>query len=109
MHKSDSRQKEILKILEQILKKIRRNPVNPDQLIELVCESAFQKKAEDIVVMKILSGRPKDLEDVEAILIAQASAFDEQRTRQLLGRLQEALDQSDLVPTFDRCRARAGE
>jgi hypothetical protein len=64
-------------------------------------------RAEDIVVMKILAGRPKDLEDVVAILSAQGPSFDPQRTLWLLGLLEQALDQSDLLPVFERCRARA--
>jgi DNA-directed RNA polymerase subunit F len=64
-------------------------------------------RTEDIVVMKILSGRPKDLEDVAAILAARRTSLDEQRVRELLGMLEQALDQSDLLPTFERHRARA--
>jgi hypothetical protein len=64
-------------------------------------------RAEDIVVMKILSSRAKDLEDVAAILAAQRASFDEQRVRELLGMLEEALGQSDLLPTFERCWERA--
>ncbi len=63
--------------------------------------------AEDIAVMKILSGRPKDLEDVVAIIAAQAVSFDADRARELLGLLEEALDQSDLVSAFERCVTRA--
>ena len=64
-------------------------------------------RAEDIVVMKILAGRPKDLEDVVAILSAQGDSFEQQRTLWLLGLLEQGLDQSDLLPLFERCRARA--
>jgi hypothetical protein len=63
--------------------------------------------AEDMVVMKILSGRAKDLEDVAAMLAARHASFDEQRVRELLGMLEQALDQSDLLPLFERCWGRA--
>ena len=56
---------------------------------------------EELVVTKILAGRPKDVEDVRGILQAQGRSFDAARTRRLLRMLEEALDQSDLVPAFD--------
>ncbi len=62
--------------------------------------------AEDIVVMKVLSARPKDIDDVTAILGAQGAGFDDGRVRNLLGLLERALGQSDLLPLFERCRAR---
>jgi hypothetical protein len=65
--------------------------------------------AEDIVVMKVLSGRPKDLDDVGAIAAAQGDALDAGRVRKLLALLEEALDQSDLLPAFEACLARSRE
>lgn len=64
-------------------------------------------RAEDVIVMKILSARAKDLEDVVAILAAQRSKLDEAHVRELLAMLESALDQSDLLPSFERCRERA--
>lgn len=65
-------------------------------------------RAEDVVVMKILSARAKDLEDVVAILSTQASNFDNNRVKWLLGQLEQALDRSDLLPLFESCQKRAG-
>lgn len=60
---------------------------------------------EDLVVTKILAGRPKDLEDVRGILRCQ-ERLDEARIRDLLSLLEEALGQSDLLPAFgDQKRA----
>jgi hypothetical protein len=56
---------------------------------------------EDVVVMKILAGRPKDLEDAAAILSAQDVTVDEDVARDTLRMLEQALDQSDLVPVFE--------
>ncbi len=56
---------------------------------------------EDLVVTKILAGRPKDLEDVRGILREQGDAFDLTRVRELLRLLEAALGQSDLVPLFE--------
>jgi predicted nucleotidyltransferase component of viral defense system len=61
---------------------------------------------EDLIVMKVLAGRAKDLEDVVAVLAAQEQ-FDEKRIRWLLQLLEEALDQSDLMSAFERCLRRA--
>jgi hypothetical protein len=57
--------------------------------------------AEDLVVTKVLAGRPKDLEDVRGILLAQSNGLDTGAVRRLLGQLESALGVSDLVPVFD--------
>jgi hypothetical protein len=63
--------------------------------------------AEDVVTMKILAGRPKDHEDVSAILRAQGDRLDVGRTRQALAALEQALDRNDLVVALDGLVARA--
>jgi len=63
--------------------------------------------AEDLVVTKILAGRPKDLEDVVAVLAAQAQALDLEHVRATLRLLEEALGQADLLPAFERSWQRA--
>ena len=63
--------------------------------------------AEDVVVMKILSGRPKDRDDVIAIIAAQGPALNHQRVRETLELLEKALDRSDLVAEFERARTEA--
>jgi hypothetical protein len=62
---------------------------------------------EDIVVMKILAARPKDFEDVVAILTAQGKRFDMLQTRTVVQQLEDALGQSDLTPQLDKAAARA--
>lgn len=62
--------------------------------------------AEDMVVMKILAGRPKDDDDVVAILAAHAETLDRAYVRRTLGELEKALGQSDLVPAFERALKR---
>lgn len=61
---------------------------------------------EDLVVMKTLAGRPLDLEDVVALLVAHPG-HDERTIRRRLEELGQALDMSDLVPQFETQRARA--
>lgn len=63
--------------------------------------------AEDLIVMKVLAGRPKDLEDVEAIVAAYGDRLDEATIRTTLELLQQALAQADLVPAFERAAVRA--
>lgn len=55
----------------------------------------------ELVVTKILAGRPKDLEDVRGILRARGSKLDVERVRQLLGLVEAAIDQRDLLPLFE--------
>lgn len=64
--------------------------------------------AEDIVVMKVLAGRPKDLEDVVAIVAANAKSLDKALVRETLHLIEQALDQRDLLPEFERCLERSG-
>jgi hypothetical protein len=56
---------------------------------------------EDLVVTKILAGRPKDLEDVRGILRQSVARFDAEQVRSLLALLEAALDRSDLRTAFD--------
>lgn len=63
--------------------------------------------AEDIIVMKILAGRPKDFEDVVAVLRARAGDLNIDLVRSTLSLLEQALDQSDLMPEFERALGRA--
>ena len=56
--------------------------------------------AEDLVVMKILAGRPKDLDDVRAIVAAYGEGLDVTYIDQMLNLLEQALAQSDLRPLF---------
>jgi hypothetical protein len=55
----------------------------------------------DLIISKVLAGRPKDLDDASALWRLHGSHIDESRVRNALRQLEEALSQSDLVPTFD--------
>jgi len=61
--------------------------------------------ATDLVVMKVLSGRGKDLDDVVSLITA--GQVDLSLAEDLLGQLDAALGQSDLVPTLHRAAASA--
>lgn len=55
----------------------------------------------DLVVTKILAGRPKDLDDVRGVILAQGGNLDVTRIRDRLRQIEAALDQSDLSPVFE--------
>jgi hypothetical protein len=61
----------------------------------------------DLVVMKVLAGRPRDQEDVAALLRIQLARIDVERARATLRLLESALAQSDLLPAFEQALARA--
>jgi predicted nucleotidyltransferase len=54
--------------------------------------------ATDLVVMKVLSGRGKDQEDLRSVLVSPD--LDLQEARDLLSQLEEALGRSDLLPAL---------
>lgn len=56
---------------------------------------------EDLVVAKILAGRPKDVDDVRGILRMRGRDLDKRRIRELLALLEEALSMSGLIEIFD--------
>lgn len=57
---------------------------------------------EDLIVTKILSARPKDLNDVRGLLRAQAGALDRDYVQDVLSQLESALGQSDLLAQMTR-------
>jgi hypothetical protein len=56
---------------------------------------------EDLLITKVLAGRPKDLEDVRGILRERLALLDISRVRETLGLLDRALSRSDLESLFD--------
>jgi hypothetical protein len=54
----------------------------------------------DLLVAKILAGRPKDLEDASALWRIHGERLDVVRIEGLLQLIEEALGQSDLLPAF---------
>jgi hypothetical protein len=62
---------------------------------------------EDLIVMKILAGRPKDLEDVRTVLTERLNKLDVAYIRSTLGMIETALGRSDLLPLLEAEIARA--
>lgn len=65
--------------------------------------------AEDVVLMKVLAGRPKDLDDVVAVVAARAADLDTRYIQRTLRELEEALTRDDLLPVFNDAVARSKE
>jgi len=64
--------------------------------------------AEDLIVYKLLSTRPRDREDVSGIVRRQADRLDDGYVVQWLQKFEAALDDSSLVATYRRLRATVG-
>lgn len=59
----------------------------------------------DLVVLKIIASRPKDLEDVRVLLDVARAEIDERAVRSRLAEFGALIDDSTLVDTFERLRA----
>lgn len=57
---------------------------------------------EDLIIYKLLSTRPRDLEDVKGIVRRQGAALDRPYLLKWLRDFELALDDSTLVATFQR-------
>jgi hypothetical protein len=77
----------------------RAQPRNVEGLTIIVA------RAEDLIAMKILAGRSKDLDDVRSLVDAQPH-LDRSLVRETLRLLEEALDRRDLLPQFEQALAR---
>jgi hypothetical protein len=66
--------------------------------------------AEDLIVTKVLAGRPKDIDDVRGVLLERLDQLDLGSIRDTLGLLEAALAVGDLLPVFEAelARVRAG-
>ena len=55
----------------------------------------------DLIIAKILAGRPKDIEDARNLWRSRGAGIDRRRIRRVLRLLEEALGQSDLLSGFE--------
>lgn len=56
---------------------------------------------EDLIIAKVLAGRPKDIEDALKLWRIRGRDLDAGRIRRTLRLLEQALSQSDLLPVFE--------
>jgi Nucleotidyl transferase of unknown function (DUF2204) len=57
---------------------------------------------EDLIILKTLAGRAKDIEDIKGVLGVRRATLDVERVRTILRLLEKALDQGDLLPLFEK-------
>lgn len=69
--------------------------------IEIEGVSVPVASPEDLIVMKVLAGRPKDLEDMRSVLMERLTMMDVAYIRSMLVILEQALGQSDLLPLLE--------
>ena len=86
--------------LEELFMSRAQERVIADVRVPVAC-------AEDLVTMKVLAGRPKDLEDALAMMRAQGATLDLELTRSTLSLLEKALDRRDLIPELERLERQA--
>jgi predicted nucleotidyltransferase len=58
--------------------------------------------AEDLVAMKVLAGRRKDLEDVRGVLVEQEQRLDLERVRDVLAAMEAVTGENTLLPKLER-------
>jgi hypothetical protein len=56
---------------------------------------------EDLIIAKVLAGRPKDIDDAYGVWRLHGRDLDAERIRRILRLLEEALSQSDLIAGFE--------
>ena len=56
---------------------------------------------EDLIIAKLLAGRPKDIEDARGVWRLRGPTLDAERIRRILRLLEGALSQSDLLSGFE--------
>lgn len=62
---------------------------------------------EDLIIHKSIAGRPRDLEDIERILVRQKLSVDMDYIRQWLREFQELVEDHDVIEAFEKALERA--
>jgi len=75
--------------------------------VEIEGRSVPVVSPEDLIVMKILAGRPKDVEDAQSVLAERLDRLDLGYIRTMLAMLEEALERADLLPVIEAELTRA--
>jgi predicted nucleotidyltransferase len=64
--------------------------------------------AEDLIIHKMVAGRPQDISDIQGVLLRQGDKLDFCYVGEWLARFSELLEGPDLVELFERLRSDAG-
>jgi len=79
---------------EEVLRRAVTGSVNGSRPFKII-------SAEDLIVHKILAGRPRDLEDAERILVRQCQHLDPDYVRKWLEAFAQIMEDRDLTGEFD--------
>ena len=79
---------------EEMLRRAKRKEVLPGVRVRTAT-------AEDIVVMKSIAGRPRDVDDIERIIATQGKKLDADYICRWLTEMSEALPETDLLGFFE--------
>lgn len=60
-------------------------------------------RPEDLIIHKIISNRPKDRDDVQAVIRQQGPRLDRRYLTKMVGELSKALDQPELLTFLNSC------
>lgn len=77
------------------------------QLVDVGGASVPLIDPSDLLIAKVLAGRPKDLDDARNLWRLHQAGMDEGRIRGTLALLEEALGQSDLLPLLESIQRRS--
>jgi len=69
--------------------------------------AAWICSAEDLIIQKVVAGRPKDWLDVENVLLVQRGQLDEAYIEEWLAQFAEVLDKPELLAEYKRLVAQA--
>jgi len=78
------------------------DPVPRDPNVDVNGTSIPVISPEDLIITKVLAGRPKDIEDIRGVIHEKKTSLDVHRIRTILDLLEQALSQSDLLPVFEK-------
>lgn len=71
----------------------------------IIADGAFRIcSAEDLIIHKMVAGRPQDISDIEGVLLRQGDSLDFNYLTDWLSRFTELLEGPDLLDMFERMR-----
>lgn len=84
---------------DSLFSRIRTIEVEPGRRLHI-------SSAEDLIIHKVLAGRPQDLADVHSVILRQGKKLDVRYIRRWLGKFSRGLDAPDILDRFRQLWAR---